>query len=115
MNINNNIFDTKEEYLAFRNHWKKLHADGFHKTLNPYTQDSQLDAWHHLVFNLAIGRTPPRKAFRIPDEPSQFKPELYYIIERKYHSKLFGNFPGVLTQEHKDRIKVRIREFLLML
>lgn len=75
------IFENKEQYLAFRAKWKELHAAGYHKAVPVaqttmeyiggkweypvvgYHKVSPLSAWYHLIFNIAIGRNPPTKAF----------------------------------------------------
>ena len=138
----NSVFTTKEEYVAFRDHWKRLHADGFHTPVkheyhnggtyvkrdelneygNPryayvegdvaYVRRSPLSTWHHLVFNFAIGRTPPVKAFgdRTERKVRHLKPQMYYTI--RYGSKDFSDFGDTLTESQKEEIRTRIEAYL---
>jgi hypothetical protein len=141
----NSIFDTKEQYLAFRAKWKQLHADGFHKRQpvpiinyttqrgennakgNPtwiskeevigYHKVSPLTAWHHLIFNLAIGRNPPVKAFgdrsERKEKHSWNKPPLYYQI--RYGSKSFDVFGDSLTAEQRAELIKAVDDFVCKL
>lgn len=68
----NSVFETKEQYVAFRQQWKKLHADGaFKKKPVPqhrynyathnidvvgYHQESDMTAFHHMAFLVALGK-----------------------------------------------------------
>lgn len=119
---NNSVFETKEQYQAFRAHWRKLHADGFHKRrpvaqtqLDSYDREtrqwklrtvgyhqvSPLTAFHHLAFNIAIGRNPPTKAFSNPGK------ELW----RRLNGDLSAVFGDTLTPEQKVVIEQAISDY----
>lgn len=88
MNTVNNIFETKEQYVAFRKHWKQLHTEGFHKRkpvpqhfynaatneveIKGYHRWSPLTAFYHMVFNVATGRDPFRAFKEKPDMAGVF-------------------------------------------
>lgn len=124
-----NIFDTKEQYLAFRNHWRKLYADGFHKrvkheykngsainyeTWTPipplhetgFYMESPLSAFHHLVFNIVTGRDP----FRAFKEKPEKKYTFTQTGAKLYYSKDFSAFGETLNTEQQDKILKTIQE-----
>lgn len=126
------IFDTKEQYLTFRANWKRLHAEGFHKPKRidyraggSYVRDpetkrlsyvdgpaahfmvSPLTVWHHLVFNLALGRDPKAKAFQKIKGPlySWNNSDLWHAIgytNGATHD--FTPFGDTLTDEQKTKL-----------
>lgn len=131
----NSIFDTKEEYVAFRTKWKQLHADGFHKPRkveyecgnlikNPETgrwdydsiahfMVSHLTVWHHLVFNLAIGRD-PEKAFRSRKaEPNAWtRSQLWHALGYTHGTVHdFTPFGDTLTDEQKAKLTELVKAF----
>jgi hypothetical protein len=114
----NSIFSTKEQYLAFRAKWKQLHTDGFHKPqrveyYGGFRMVSPLTVWHHLVFNLAIGRTPPTKAFRVPTEASGYsKPVLWHALNYTFGAKHdFAPFGDALDDEQKAKLTQMVKDF----
>lgn len=130
----NSVFETKEQYLAFRAKWKQLHAEGFHKRIRHeyeggydwrtkanhpggYRMESPLTVWHHLIFNLAIGRNPPVKAFgdrsERKEKNSWNKPPLYYQIRYGFHS--FDAFGDSLTVEQKAVLTKAVDDFVCKL
>lgn len=131
----NSIFDTKEEYVAFRAKWKQLHADGFHKPRKveyecgplvrsstghyewsgtAFNMVSRLTVWHHLVFNLAIGRTVPGKAFPKVSEAtaSYSKPYLWHALGYTHGAKHdFEPFGDTLTDVQKTKLTRQVEDF----
>lgn len=125
------IFDNKGQYLAFRANWKKLYSEGFQKRVkheyrhgvyyynavtktwedggSGYYMESPLTVFHHLVFNLALGRD-PMKAFGGYRKAAWSKPMLYWKL---IHSKAdFSIFADVLTPLQIDEIEGRVKEFI---
>lgn len=138
----NSIFDTKEQYLAFRAKWKQLHAEGYHTRYryeynhrgsyqyngvnaygNPrleyvdgapgFRMVSKLSVWHHLVFNLAIGRNSPTKAFRLPETPSGYlKPTVWHALNFTLGATHdFDIFGDTLTPEQKAKLLQMVKDF----
>lgn len=127
------VFDNKEQYLAFRAKWKSLYAEGFHtrqrkeyaggsrwisatqtiETAPPgFRMVSPLTVWHHLVFNIAIGRNPPVNAFgdRTTRAVAWGKQYLYYNI--RYSGGNFDVFGDTLTDAQKAIINAKVDEYL---
>lgn len=134
----NSIFDTKEQYVAFRANWKRIYAEGLHKPKRieyqhsgDYVWDketkrttyipggighhmvSPLTVWHHLIFNLALGRDPLAKAFRPVEKVEKWnRPNLWHAIgytngaEHTYD--LFGD---TLTSEQKAKLQTLVQQF----
>ena len=124
----NSIFETKEQYHAFRAKWRQLYADGFHKKVkheyrhgghyerNPETKGykyiegapafymaSPLTVWHHLIFNLAIGRNPPTAAFGERQGSKYTKPPLYWNLS--YSNWDYSVFGDTLTEAQIETLK----------
>lgn len=131
------IFDNKEQYLAFRAKWKALHAEEFHKPIKEvyecgtlrksletgrfeydstgYFMVSRLTAWHHLVFNLAIGRNPPSKAFGLrtsDDSKWSSRPRLWHALNYTHGaSHNFLPFGDTISESQQKIILQKIEVY----
>lgn len=115
----NSIFETKEQYLAFRAKWKSLYTEGYHKPIrvetNPgFVMVSRLDAWYHLAYNIAVGRDPYRAFARYRKADHYAKPILYQKLNYgRYNVKHdFSLFGDTLTAEQKVEISKRMEAFI---
>lgn len=134
--MNTNIFETKEQYLNFRNHWRKLYADGYHKRVRrtyntchynevtktyddaeAYYNISPLGPWHHLMFALATGRDPMRAFgnYRKGHPSGCPKADLYWKLYDSYGRQGvrsdFTAFGDTLTAEQQAELTKRWHAF----
>lgn len=133
---NMNIFDNKEQYIAFNTKWKQLYKENFHKpksypiyefdykkyrrtdNILGYYKHSDLDATFHLVYAIAMskdlnkgfGRATYKLRSKIPD---------YSCVFGKYPctatKKVFQIFEEYFTDNQKILINVKMKGFLLSL
>lgn len=115
-----NIFETKEQYVAFRNFWKQFHLDGGHKAkkveyTSYYSKDivgwkmeSDLKGGHHLIYLAALARKMD-KGFG-----NASKETLQGLLHTFTYGPLYytNMFAGVLTDAQRDVVVERIKAYL---
>jgi hypothetical protein len=130
-NKNTSIFDTKEQYLAFRAMWKQLHSDGFHKPqpepqviydyaikdtrVVGYHKASPMNVAYHVAFNVALGRDLSRIFAKDSGGDIQFSgahSALWVINSRQHSDKFFAVFGAALTPEQRIAIQTKVTAFL---
>ena len=120
-----NIFETKEQYLEFRNFWKTFHKDGGHKAkkvdqttynyltgknvVTGYRLESDLKGGHHMVYLAILGK----------NFDKGFGNATYSTLETlrvafKHSPHRFTEFfDGYLTEEQKTVAVDRINTYLI--
>lgn len=122
-----NIFDTKEQYLAFRKRWKDLHAEGFHKPQPEpqkifdertgkldtvgYHRVSPMHAGYHFIFNLALGRD-LEKAFPSYRDKEAIRSRLFIIVSRYNSGIFFDVFGDTLSSEQRVLLQNKTWEII---
>jgi hypothetical protein len=121
----NNIFENKDQYIAFRTKWKSLFAEGFHKAVKKpiqtynynkrdmeivgYRSESPLTVYHHAIFAVATGRD-LNKFFSNHRKAKYMSPILYWKLLFN-EPKAFDIFEGLFTEDQKKAITARITEY----
>lgn len=115
-----NVFETRNQLLAFRARWKQLYADGFHKPVAieqstgwgntrkvvGYHQVSPLDGLFHLVRKTAIGKD-PEKGFANAEGLSS----RYPCWSPKVMQRIRDQFPDLFTDAQWEEVCKRTKEF----
>lgn len=124
----NSIFETKEQYFKFRDHWKSLFRNNRHREwiMEPqliwgsavpvgFHRRSPVLAIHHLVFCIATGKDPMKmfRNYRKPNVQWADSP-LYWRLFYQNHTtdaELFSVFGDTLTGDQKAVLNERVVEF----
>jgi hypothetical protein len=123
----NNIFETKEQFLAFRNNWKKLYSDGFHKPVPipqivynyttkeldtvGYHMQSPMHVGYHLIHALALGKD-VKKVLSKKTNITELLSKLWIVGSNQYSAKFFEPFGDTLTEQQRIKLQAMIRPVL---
>ena len=126
-----NVFDTKEQAVAFKSKWKAMYKEGFHKpkkhpihqykvdgvtrkwedVIVGYYQASDLDAAFHLMYAVALGRDLQR-GFGKARRWKMGNRWHYPIHSGSAIKPTFEVFGDLLTEEQKKKITAGMELFI---
>lgn len=118
-----NVFETKEQAVAFKKKWKQLYKDGFHtpkkhpiisfpynketrqyeETIMGYYKASDLDASFHLMYAVALGRD-LKRGFGKSNKYKIGTKLYHHVTSNRAVDKPFEIFGDLLTEEQKMKI-----------
>lgn len=120
------VFESKEQYMAFKRAWKKLHADGFPKpekvpqktwgwgddrNIVGYHNVSKLNVKYHLVYAAALGKSVEKMFPRgYKYICSWIQPSFYWTI--RYTKIDYSVFGDALNPEQIAKIEANIKAFM---